>query len=206
MGETSLFWGIARPARRGAESDPAGNTKLGRDMADNDIDLFLSELDATFDATLDRAEAEAVSDLAHSLAQETSLARRLHSARCAFLIRTGKLPAPVTVIARDYVVIDWPDLVIVPLRSAILRVPKNASEPAGPRPRHSDALLVGTLRHLARKQPNASVNVDGDVYTGVIRRAAPDHIALDTSRGEVLVAIERIAEISFTLAGLADEL
>jgi hypothetical protein len=174
-------------------------------MADNNIELFLSELDATFDAVLAREEAEATADLSHALSQEIALGRRLQAAPSAFLIRPGHLPAPLSLVARDYVAIDWPELCLVPLVKAIVRIGKETPE-AGPRHRRSSALLLGTMRHLARRRTAVKVSVAGDEYSGVIDRAAPDHLSLSSCRGEVLIPLEQVREIRINLEGSADDL
>ncbi len=174
-------------------------------MADNNIELFLSELDATFDAVLARDEAEAAADLAHALSQETPLARRVQAAPRALLIRPGRLPAPITVVARDYVAIDWPELTLVPLDKAIVRLGKGHDE-SGSRHRRTSALLVGTLRHLSRKGAEVRISTPDDVYEGNIGRAAPDHLSLITSRGEVLISLEQVREIQINLEGSVDDL
>lgn len=174
-------------------------------MADNNIELFLSELDATFDAVLARDEAEAAADLGHALSQETPLARRVQGAPRALLIRPGKLPAPITVVARDYVAIDWPEVTLVPLQKAVVRLGRGGDK-VEPRHRRTSALLVGTLRHLSRQRATVKVSTHGDVYEGKIGRAAPDHLSLITCRGEVLIPLEQVREIQINLEGSADDL
>ena len=152
-------------SRRGALGEhPAERGHLHR---------VIDGLEATFDATLARAEDEAASDLALSLLQDAHLGDELRRGAWTAL-RPGRLPQAVVILAEDYVVTE--DGAAIRLSSALFV----RDESGRRRPRDEDGSFLELLRRHVREGVQADVSTSAGALRGRLVRACVDHVALST--------------------------
>lgn len=167
-------------------------------MADSGVDRLLASLDAMFDAAVAREEDEAASDLARSLLQDLSLEETLpRLGPLMALLPEGRL-LEVSVVGLDYVTAGSPAMFIPITRAMLL-----ASD--GPSPEIKGEDLVTALRRMAHAARKIRVSSDGVEATGRLRRAAVDHILIETRSGRpVVVGIEAVRAVTLVPEDSAD--
>lgn len=165
-------------------------------MADEQVDRFLASLEATFDASVARAEEEAATDLALSLLQDATLADVV---RRAGPLEAVCLHGTVTVrsVGTNYLACDAG--ILLPLSRAIVR-----SVRGGTPPTITDDPLLSVLRRAARRGARVEITTTGGTVVGRLVRACVDHVVVHESiagrrnrsdRGEALVGVAAIESI-----------
>lgn len=151
-------------------------------MADDaQIDRWLSSLNATFEAAVEREEEQAAGDLAFSFLQDLGQVETLRRGKAAALALAGGASLPVARVGRDYVAAGTPPNLIVPLTFAVILV-----GPSGPAPEIADDGLLLLLRRAARLGTYAQVATSEGEWQGRIVKAAVDHLIVNAS-GQSLV-------------------
>jgi hypothetical protein len=154
---------------------------------------LIESLEASFDAAVARREDEAASDLAISLLQGRSLTD-IAGREDAWDLRCGDgRRIPVSLIGSDFIGAGSPPTVLVPATRAVLIRATEASPP-----RRSDASFIEELRGLAGLGAPVRVETEAGSFEGLLARAGPDHILLQTTPGEVLVGLAGISVIELT--------
>ncbi|MDQ3662990.1 MAG: hypothetical protein M3454_18470 [Actinomycetota bacterium] len=150
-------------------------------MADAHIDRWLSSLNATFEAAVEREEEQAAGDLAFSLLQDLSQVETLRRGKAAVLKLAGGASVPIARVGRDYVAAGNPPNLIVPLTFAVILV-----SPSGPAPEIADDTLLLLLRRAARLGTYARISTTEGEWQGRIVKAGVDHLIVNAS-GQSLV-------------------
>jgi hypothetical protein len=146
-------------------------------VADDNLRAVLGSLEATFDASIARAEDEAASDLALSLLQDLSLSEAVGRSGAFEAYLPDRPLAPVTEIGEDYAACERGGTVVVPLTRAVLR-----AAPGGPASERRDRTMLALLRERARRGGTVEVRACGALHRGALARACRDHIVLRTQR------------------------
>lgn len=150
-------------------------------MADAHIDRWLSSLNATFEAAVEREEEQAAGDLAFSLLQDLGQVETLRRGKAATLKLAGGASLPVARVGRDYAVAGNPPNLIVPISFAVILV-----GPSGPGPEIADDSLLLLLRRAARLGTYARISTSEGEWQGRIVKAGVDHLIINVS-GQSLV-------------------
>lgn len=150
-------------------------------MADAHIDRWLSSLNATFEAAVEREEEQAAGDLAFSFLQDLDQVETLRRGKAAALKLAGGANLPVARVGRDYVAAGTPPNLIVPLTFAVIGV-----GPSGPAPESADDSLLLLLRRAARLGTYARIATSEGDWQGRLVKAGVDHVILNVS-GQSLV-------------------
>jgi len=189
------------------------------------IDNLMADLDATFEAAAARAEDEAASDLAFSLAQEICWFDSLRRGGAASVALGEGRTAAVEAIGRDYVMAgDRGGLMIIPAAHAVVlrrqgpprrdrdadgppRRDRDADGPprdgttAEPAPPAGEDNLVALLRRLARTGCGVEVTTASGAFRGRLLRAGGDHLAVAGHGGEVVVGMGAVVRIRVDRGG-----
>ncbi|MDQ3767560.1 MAG: hypothetical protein M3346_09470 [Actinomycetota bacterium] len=150
-------------------------------MADAHIDRWLSSLNATFEAAVEREEELAAGDLAFSLLQDLGQVETLRRGKAAALKLAGGASLPVGRVGRDYVAAGNPPNLIVPIEFAVILVGSS-----GPAPEIADDSLLLLMRRAARLGTYARISTSEGEWEGRIAKAGVDHFILNAS-GQSLV-------------------
>ena len=175
----------------------------------------MADLDATFEAAAARAEDEAASDLAFSLAQEICWFDSLRRGGAASVALGEGRTAAVEAIGRDYVMAgDRGGLMIIPAAHAVVlrrqgppRRDRDADGPprhgttAEPAPPAGEDNLVALLRRLARTGCGVEVTTASGAFRGRLLRAGGDHLAVAGHGGEVVVGMGAVVRIRVDRGG-----
>jgi hypothetical protein len=162
----------------------------GGRVADSELDKVLQALDAEFDAAVAKQEDAAATDLALSLLQDSILPERLTSAPYFAELANGTR-LRVMAVGPNYVIVGRDDL--VPLTKAVFR----RSEGGAP-PRRSSRDLLSVLRSWVRGGSLVEIDIQGRVLAGRLGVAGRDHVAVETTSGQLMVpllGIDRIRRV-----------
>jgi len=150
-------------------------------MADAHIDSWLSSLNATFEAAVEREEEQAAGDLAFSLLQDLGQVETLRRGKAAALRLAGGASLPIARVGRDYLAAGSPPNLIVPTSFAVILVGSS-----GPAPEIADDSLLLLLRRAARLGTYAQISTIEGEWQGRIVKAGADHLIVNAS-GQSLV-------------------
>jgi hypothetical protein len=160
------------------------------DLGDgSQVEGLLTSLEASFDASIDREEQEAASDLAFSLAQGQPFADVLARSGAMGVRLPGGRTAPIAVIGRDYVASAVP-ATLIPLERVIAVTIESGSAPVS----RGDS-LVERLRDWARRGTAVEIATQAGSFTGRLALVGPDHVRLDRKPGIVAVALEAVESV-----------
>jgi hypothetical protein len=181
----------------GIQRDEAGTA-----VADEQVDKLIESLEATFDASVARAEDEAASDLALSLLQDATFVEALrHSGPLEARI-DGRVPAPVTEVGDNYLACGSGGSLIVPLGRAVVATTAPGSGPVA-----RETTLLSVLRGHVRRGSIVEVTAHGVAYRGRLAQACIDHLVIvlagAAQRGprELLIGVQAIEAISVPPGG-----
>jgi hypothetical protein len=143
---------------------------------------FLSDLEASFDASVDREEQVAAADLARALRNDQRLHDVLARGRgCSVRLEEGAT-VPLIEIGSDYAIGGREDEVLVRSERAVFVI-----ESTGSRPAVTDGTWLQTAREWADRRVKVQVRALGDVYEGTLTVAARDFVIIEGDRGKTIV-------------------
>lgn len=158
---------------------------------DRDAERFLRGLDARLDAAVARHDDEAAADLAFSLSQDRSLHETVARLSVAVLQGAGMGRREITELGQDYVACGRPVDLAAPLARAVVR-----GRPGRTVVEVGERRLVELLRGWVRAGARVHVQTDHAALEGVLRRAARDHIVVETLDGAWdVVGLSAVASI-----------
>lgn len=150
-------------------------------MADAHIDRWLSSLNATFEAAVEREEDQAADDLAFSFLQDLGQVETLRRGKAAALRLAGGVSLPIERVGEDYVAAGTPPDLIVPVRFAVILVSSG-----GPAPQVAEDSLLLLLRRAARLGTYVRAATSEGEWQGRIAKAGVDHLIV-SALGQSLV-------------------
>ena len=145
-------------------------------------DGFLSELEASFEASLARDEDVAASDLARSFRNDESLSEVL--ARCVgtSVELSEGMRLPVVEIGSDYVIAGVMADVLVHHDRALFHPADHGDGTA-----HTESSWLSVLRGWAAEDRKVQVRAHGTVVGGSLAVVGRDFLRIENSTGAVLV-------------------
>ncbi len=164
-------------------------------MADAHIDSWLSSLNASFEAAVEREEEQAAGDLAFSLLQDLGQVETLRRGKAAALKLAGGASLPVARVGSDYLAAGNPPNLIVPISFAVVLV-----GPSGPAPEIADDSLLLLLRRAARLGTYARISSTEGDWQGRIVKAGVDHLIVNVSGQSLIVGNGAIRAITLLRA------
>ena len=152
-------------------------------------DGFLSELEASFEASLARDEDVAASDLARSFRNDESLSEVL--ARCggSSVELSDGTRLPVVEVGADYVLAGAIADVVVKHGGAVFH-PGGSNGTA-----HTEASWLSVLRGWAAEGRKVQVRAHERVFTGSLAVAGRDFLRIENSTGAVLLPHEAVTYV-----------
>lgn len=156
---------------------------------DTHLEGLFASLEASFGAAVERQEDEAATDLAFSLKQ--GLGQRDVLARRGFCVVSADASHPALELARDHVLTEGDRLFPLSACAAVLR-------PDLAPPLVTDARLVEVLRARALEGHDVEIRTAEHDFAGRLALCAPDHVALTTARGEVVIPLAAVLSVRFS--------
>jgi hypothetical protein len=161
-------------------------------VADDRLHRLFSTLEASFDAALTAEEDEAARDLALSLRQGRDLRDLLRRSGPLALLTEGGGSSPVRALGQDFLVAGYDADLLVKFESAVL------AQGTGTPPEQCEESWLETLREGARRSRVATVLLSlGGSYRGALTAVGPDHLAITTTMGELVIGLGAISSIRF---------
>ncbi|MDQ3751285.1 MAG: hypothetical protein M3333_00100 [Actinomycetota bacterium] len=159
-------------------------------MADAHIDRWLSCLNASFEAAVEREEDQAAGDLALSFLQDLDQVETLRRGKAAALRLAGGASLPVDRVGRDYVAAGTPPNLIVPVRFAVILVGSS-----GPPPEVAADSLLLLLRRAARLGTYVHASTTEGEWQGRIVKAGMDHLVINASGQSLVIGNDSLRSI-----------
>jgi hypothetical protein len=171
------------------------------DVTERGLDKLLLGLGAQLEAAERRAEEEAADDLALSLAQDSVMSEALTRAAAVTALVGGGGRLTVSAVGCDFLWIDGPRPLLLPLDQVAVRL-----EDRGRPPARWDMSLVEVCRRLARARAIVEVTCEFGSPLGKLDRAARDFLAVATDQGPVVAPYSAIKGIRLIRGGLTGDL
>jgi hypothetical protein len=159
------------------------------------LEQVFSDLDAAFEAALERQDSDAADDLALSLRQDVDLFETLRDGR-PIAVAAGGGRMSVVEVAADHVAAEAIDLWIFPTASAVLVRPTE-----GTTPRFTTTTLVEALRAATRRAETVACSAGEKECEGRLILCARDHFVLSTAREQMVVPLASIRWVRFVRGG-----
>lgn len=163
------------------------------------VRTVMTQLEASFDASVSAEEDAAASDLAAALERGLALAERLRANRGAMrVLLADGATAPVSRIGTEHLVCGDPPALILPAATAAL-----LASDAGTPPSASAETLMQALRPWADRRNRVEVSwCAGTAFQlGRLVAAAPDHVVLEREAGRVMIPLGLIGAIRLVPGG-----
>lgn len=160
----------------------------------DDVDRLLASIEERFGEELEADERLAAADLALSLLQDQTL-RDLAPRGTPLIAETAEGSFPVGWVGADFVA-DRLYCRFVRLDHVTLIESSDGTLP--------DATAFGlldVLRHMSREHPRVVLHTKGRTTTGVLERAAKDHVVVMSRGGRRLVPWSAVTAVSRALEG-----